>query len=136
LNVRHWEGNNPIRIILTRSGDLKKYLTENETDGTIIAYTDKLTEDIGRAKGLKLKINIPSSIQVIDYLYNIKVQSLFIEGGAEVISHFIENGLWDEARVFTGNILFKEGIKSPSVKGEINYESVFEKSRLKVFLNE
>jgi diaminohydroxyphosphoribosylaminopyrimidine deaminase/5-amino-6-(5-phosphoribosylamino)uracil reductase len=136
LNVRHWKGNNPVRIILTRSGDLKKYLAENETDGTIIAYTGKLKEDIGRAKGIKLKRNIPSSIQVIEYLNNLGIQSLFIEGGAEVISHFIENNLWDEARVFTGNALFNDGIKSPSVKGKLYQEAVFEKSRLRVFLKE
>lgn len=136
LNVRHWNGNNPLRIILTKSGDLKKYLSKNETHGIIITYTGKLNEDIGRAKGLKLKENIPSSIQVIEYLNNIGIQSLLVEGGAEVISHFIENGLWDEARIFTGNVLFNDGIKAPSIKGKFYYKSVFEKSRLKVFLKE
>ena len=136
LNVRYWKGNNPVRIILTRSGDLKKYMTEIETAGTIIAYTSKLKEDIGRAKGIKLDKNIPSSIQVVEYLNNIGIQSLFIEGGAEVITHFIENSLWDEARVFTGNVLFNDGIKSPSIEGNTYYEAAFEKSRLKVFLKD
>jgi diaminohydroxyphosphoribosylaminopyrimidine deaminase / 5-amino-6-(5-phosphoribosylamino)uracil reductase len=134
LNVRYWKGNNPIRIILTRSGDLKKYLSKSETDSIIIAYTGKLSEDIGKAKEIKLKKNISSSIQLIEYLNNNGIQSLMVEGGAEVISHFIDNDLWDEARVFTGNILFNDGIKSPSVNGILLYETAFEKSRLKVFL--
>jgi diaminohydroxyphosphoribosylaminopyrimidine deaminase/5-amino-6-(5-phosphoribosylamino)uracil reductase len=135
LNVRYWEGRNPLKIILTRSGDLKKYLQESETKGTVIAYTGKIDEDFGEARGIKLNKDIPSSVQVVDYLYNTDIQSLFIEGGAEVISHFIENDLWDEARVFTGKDQFISGISSPLVAGELLYEEDFEVSRLRVFLN-
>ena len=136
LNVRYWDGNDPIRIILSRSGDLKDYLIENETYDPIIVFKGNRRAVIGKAVKIDLKRNIPSSLQVTDYLYNAGVQSLFIEGGAEVLTHFIENGLWDEARIFTGKINFNDGVKAPSINGRVRSELGFEKSRLKVLLHE
>jgi diaminohydroxyphosphoribosylaminopyrimidine deaminase/5-amino-6-(5-phosphoribosylamino)uracil reductase len=136
LNIRYWKGNDPIRIILSRSGDLKNYLIENETNGTIVVFTDKSKAVIGKAKKINLKKNIPSSLQVIEYLYNTEIQSLFIEGGAEVLTHFIEYGLWDEARIFTGVLNFNNGVKAPSIAGRVKSDAGFEKSRLKVLLHD
>ncbi len=136
LNVRYWKGNDPLKIILSRSGDLDRYLSETETKCILLAYNAHPDLNSENTKKIKLKENIPSSMQVIDYLYNEKVQSLFIEGGAEILTHFIENGLWDEARIFTGMVNFNGGIKAPSITGKMASDIVFEKSRLKVVLNE
>ena len=35
-------------------------------------------------------------------LHDMGIQSLLVEGGAFIIRHFVEAGLWDEARRFTG----------------------------------
>jgi diaminohydroxyphosphoribosylaminopyrimidine deaminase/5-amino-6-(5-phosphoribosylamino)uracil reductase len=136
LNVRFWRGNDPLKIVLSRSGDLTEYLSDDETNCMVFTY--KMLPDLNRGNihRIKLKENIPSSVQVVDYLYNDKIQSLFIEGGAEILTHFIENGLWDEARIFTGRVNFTAGVKAPSISGKTMTEIVFEKSRLKVVLNE
>jgi diaminohydroxyphosphoribosylaminopyrimidine deaminase/5-amino-6-(5-phosphoribosylamino)uracil reductase len=136
LNVRFWNGKDPVRIILSRSGNLDKYLSANGKDGTIIVFTSDPEMDTGEAERIVLKEGIPSSLQVIEYLYNEEIQSLFIEGGEEILAHFIENGLWDEARVFTGTVNFWEGVKSPSIKGRATQDISFERSRLKILLNE
>lgn len=136
LNVRFWKGKDPVRIILSRSGNLDKYLSANGNDGTIIVFTSDPEMETGGAERIILKEDIPSSLQVIEYLYNEEIQSLFIEGGAEILTHFIEYGLWDEARVFTGTANFGEGVKSPSINGRVASDVSFEKSRLKVLLNE
>jgi diaminohydroxyphosphoribosylaminopyrimidine deaminase/5-amino-6-(5-phosphoribosylamino)uracil reductase len=136
LNIRYWSGKDPIRIILSRSGDLNYYLSENETNGTIIVFTSNSEMFSGKAKRILLKENSPSFLQVIEYLYDAGIQSLFIEGGEEVLTHFISNGMWDEARVFTGMVDFKSGVKSPSISGRVSSVESFEKSRLKILLNE
>jgi diaminohydroxyphosphoribosylaminopyrimidine deaminase/5-amino-6-(5-phosphoribosylamino)uracil reductase len=136
LNVRYWKGQSPIRIILSRSGNLENYFTENETNGTVISFTYNAKAYIKGAKRIDLKDNIASSLQVTEYLYNTDVQSLFIEGGAEVLTHFIENGLWDEARIFTGLINFNGGVKAPLISGEIILYMNFDKSSLKVLIRE
>ena len=44
-----------------------------------------------------------------------KLQSLIVEGGTRLLNSFIQNGLWDEARVFINpSKNFGEGVKAPS----------------------
>jgi diaminohydroxyphosphoribosylaminopyrimidine deaminase/5-amino-6-(5-phosphoribosylamino)uracil reductase len=50
-------------------------------------------------------------------LYIQDIQSVIIEGGAATLKKFIEAKLWDEARIFTGNKILGNGIKSPVIKG-------------------
>jgi diaminohydroxyphosphoribosylaminopyrimidine deaminase/5-amino-6-(5-phosphoribosylamino)uracil reductase len=87
------------------------------------------------AKKVKLKDDIASSKQVIDYLYSSGVQSLLIEGGAEVLNHFIATGLWDEARIFTGKDNFNGGLKAPLFNGSLLSRRVFSGSILETYLN-
>jgi len=81
-----------------------------------------------------LKENVPSSVQVCEYLYSTGIQSLFIEGGAEVLNHFISTGMWDEARIFTGKEMFLGGIKAPWIEGKLFSKTVFSESSLEVYL--
>jgi diaminohydroxyphosphoribosylaminopyrimidine deaminase/5-amino-6-(5-phosphoribosylamino)uracil reductase len=136
LNVRYWKGNDPVKVILSRSGDLVNYLTENETNGRVIAFTQNEKRDFGKAEKVILNEKIPSAIQVIDYLYKSKIQSVLVEGGAEVLKHFIVTGLWDEARIFFGNTRFDRGLKAPEISGKLFLQEDYETSRLKVLLNE
>ncbi|MEZ5011406.1 MAG: hypothetical protein R2744_07380 [Bacteroidales bacterium] len=56
-----------------------------------------------------------------------------MEGGANVIGQFIDAGLWDEARVFTGKKEFVSGLKAPQLSGTMVDEIEFESSILKIF---
>ena len=38
-----------------------------------------------------------------------------MEGGTFTLQKFIDEGLWDEARVFIGNKIWKNGIKAPKL---------------------
>ena len=53
---------------------------------------------------------------VLNSLYKQKIQSLIIEGGAHTINTFIQQGIWDEARVFTANKNLKSGLPTPVIK--------------------
>jgi diaminohydroxyphosphoribosylaminopyrimidine deaminase/5-amino-6-(5-phosphoribosylamino)uracil reductase len=136
LNVRYWKGNDPVKIILSRSGHLNNYLTENETNGRVIAFTRNAKADFGKAEKVILNEKIPSAKQVIDYLYKSEIQSVLVEGGAEVLNHFIETGLWDEARIFFGNTRFNQGLKAPEISGKLFLQEDYGTSSLKVLLNE
>ena len=136
LNVRYWKGNDPVKVILSRSGDLINYLTENETNGRVIAFTQNKKRDFGKAEKVILNEKIPSAIQVVDYLYKSDIQSVLVEGGAEVLNHFIVTGLWDEARIFFGNVRFDRGLKAPEISGRLFMQEDYGTSRLKVLLNE
>ncbi|MBK7626911.1 MAG: bifunctional diaminohydroxyphosphoribosylaminopyrimidine deaminase/5-amino-6-(5-phosphoribosylamino)uracil reductase RibD [Bacteroidales bacterium] len=136
LNVREWKGNDPVRLILSKSGVLRNDIAVNETNGTVVVFSHNTGSENGKTVKVKLEEGIPSSEQIMGYLNREGIQSLFIEGGAEVLNHFLSEGLWDEARIFTGKRHFNGGLKAPVVKG-INISSTnFEGSLLEVFLNE
>lgn len=113
LTVRDWTGNHPIRIVLDKNETLSKNynIANNE------------------AKTIVLKAQTAQTI--CDELYKENITSIIIEGGAQTLQLFINEGLWDEARVFKGTSIFKEGIKAPKFTGK----SVSKTSILKDTLN-
>ena len=84
---------------------------------------------------VKLNNHEPSAVQILDYLYRWGIQSLFIEGGAGVLNHFISLGLWDEARIFSGDQIYKDGVKAPEIDGKLFLKTKFSKSRLEILIN-
>lgn len=135
LNVRYWKGNDPLKLILSGSGDLSEYYAENETKTPSITFTYNAGPDPGNSARVILRRDYPSASQIVEYLYDQGFQSLFIEGGAMVLSHFIETGLWDEARIFKGMKDFGSGVKAPRINGKAYYHKSFPASSLEVILN-
>jgi diaminohydroxyphosphoribosylaminopyrimidine deaminase/5-amino-6-(5-phosphoribosylamino)uracil reductase len=72
----------------------------------------------------------------VEYLYRKGFQSLFIEGGARVLNHFISTGLWDEARIFRGREYFNDGVKAPVINGALISETIFSGSTLGIYLKD
>ena len=134
LNVREWKGNNPIRIILSSSGIIDNRLTANEKDNTVILFTNNMDSNFPRAVKVKLTSEKPASEQIIEYLHLAGIQSLFIEGGAKVLTQFISNGLWDEARIFKGVNYFKDGVRAPVINGTRLSVTKFSGSSLEIYL--
>jgi len=61
---------------------------------------------------------------------------VIIEGGAKTIQTFIEENLWDEARVFTGQSVLKKGIKAPVLKGHLISEEHILTDSIKIYKND
>ena len=112
LTTRVVDGKNPIRIVVDRKLKLPKDLKVfNSAAKTIILNELK---NQGNNSILHKKVNFET---FFEDLWSICAEndiiSLIIEGGAFTINQFIENDLWDEARVLTGKPFFAEGIKAP-----------------------
>jgi diaminohydroxyphosphoribosylaminopyrimidine deaminase / 5-amino-6-(5-phosphoribosylamino)uracil reductase len=132
LNVREWKGNDPLPVILSSSGNIDPGSIERKK----IVFTHNPALKLPEAEIVELKSDEPSCKQVAAFLYNTGIQSLFVEGGAQLLNHFIANDLWDEARIFTGKKEFGHGVKTPLLKGTLTGEEEFEGSMLQIFLNE
>lgn len=95
LTVRSWEGSNPLRVVIDTHDDLPAGLRLFNDEAETMVWQDwNLT-------GL------------MDALYERGVQSLLVEGGAGVLTHFLDAGLWDEIRVETSPVLLGKGVKAP-----------------------
>lgn len=53
--------------------------------------------------------------QILDRLYDEKLQSLIVEGGRKTLDSFLALGLWDEIRVETAPFTVADGITAPSL---------------------
>jgi diaminohydroxyphosphoribosylaminopyrimidine deaminase/5-amino-6-(5-phosphoribosylamino)uracil reductase len=136
LNVREWKGNNPLRIILSGSGILNMASALNDSKGKAVVFTHNMEANIPESEKVELNYEEPASVQIIRYLYLAGIQSLLIEGGAEVLSQFISNGFWDEARIFKGTQHFVSGVKAPVLKGTLFSLTGFTGSFLEVYMND
>ena len=125
LTVRDWTGQNPTRTLLDQKLSLKKDLNIFNSEAETLVLSEK---EIDFSKNV--------AKQTCDFLYKHQINSVIIEGGAQTLETFITANLWDEARVFTGNINFKEGIKAPKFSGKLNSEQSIEQDTLKIYLND
>ena len=125
LTVRDWTGKNPIRVVLDKKNILsKKYHIFNKDAETIVISEN----DIDFSNNVAL--------QICDLLHKNNIQSIIIEGGRNTLQTFINEKLWDEARVFIGKTTFKDGVKAPVFKGKQIQDSLILEDSLKIYINE
>lgn len=136
LDVREWSGSNPIKLILSSSGDITNATTVYNTESKVIIFTHKPDTVIHGAEAVILNRDQPSSVQISDYLHSAGIQSLFIEGGADVLNHFIKTDMWDEARIFTGPEYFNDGVMAPHLNGRLFSRTLFSHSTLEIYLKD
>lgn len=86
LTVRHWTGQDPLRIVLGR-------VAEGDMPTGFQAYAD-----------------IPT---MLGELFRQGVQSLLVEGGQQTLQSFIDQGLWEEAYVEFSTTELGSGVPEP-----------------------
>ena len=122
LNVRDWEGENPIRIVIDPELQLSNQLHVFDRLQPTLCYNARKNETYENLEFVQLSGNAYSwkdqVLAVFDDLYQRQIQSVFVEGGERVLSFLLENEWWDEARVFQAPITFGDGIKAPPVNQE------------------
>ncbi len=140
LTTRNWKGNSPVRIILDRKLRIPK--ESSVMDGIIktIILTEKDQKDRDNIFYEPLDFsNLPGRkaggipFQICDILYRYKIQSLIVEGGTQTIQTFIDDNLWDEARVFSGKVNFNKGIKAPKFSCKITSEEKIKEDLLRIY---
>ena len=136
LDVRYWKGEDPVRIVIDK--ELKIPTNLKVYDGSVktIFINESSTSVKGAIFFEKINFSKPIAIQICEVLFKHNIQSLIVEGGTKTIQTFIDENLWDEARVFSGEVHFNDGVNAPkfdviptnkeNIKGDI----------LKTYLND
>ncbi|ASB51065.1 bifunctional diaminohydroxyphosphoribosylaminopyrimidine deaminase/5-amino-6-(5-phosphoribosylamino)uracil reductase RibD [Alkalitalea saponilacus] len=135
LTVRDWSGHHPLRVVIDRGNKLPEYLALFDGEAPTLWFTGGEINDKRKAENIVLPQNKVPIIEVLDELYKRDIQSVIIEGGAQLLNAFIEMGLWDEARVFVGNRWFQRGIKAPRINVVPLMHERFDESDLFVYRN-
>ena len=136
LDVRHWKGEDPVRIVIDK--ELKIPANLKVYDGSV--KTIFINETRTYAKGTiffeKINFSEPIAIQICAVLIKHKIQSLIVEGGTKTIQTFIDENLWDEARVFSGEVHFNDGVNAPKLDVIPTKEENIKDDILKTYLND
>jgi diaminohydroxyphosphoribosylaminopyrimidine deaminase/5-amino-6-(5-phosphoribosylamino)uracil reductase len=136
LSVRYWQGRSPKRVIIDRKLELSSELHIYDQSVETLIFNEVKMDIEGSVKYIQLEDFdrfVPQYILFQLYLQDI--QSVIIEGGAHTLNTFIEAGLWDEARIFTGFGVLGQGIKAPYITGISTNELLTGKDRLKLLYN-
>jgi diaminohydroxyphosphoribosylaminopyrimidine deaminase/5-amino-6-(5-phosphoribosylamino)uracil reductase len=137
LNVRHWSGRNPVRIVLDRQlqlphhlhlfdGSQPTVLVNYEKQGAAVEEPERYLET-SAVTYMQIRRGDDEIAQLLEGLRSRGIQSVFVEGGAAVINAFLETGLWDEIRRCQGSAILGEGVPAPTPKGRLTRSEKVEK---------
>ena len=136
LDAREWSGKNPVRIIIDRKLEIPlNYHLYNDKAKTVVLNEIK-TDVLGNIHFIQMEDMHYYLPQKIAYqLYLMDIQSIIIEGGANVLNQFISAGLWDEARVFHSGNNWETGVLSPEINGKVVSFTSVDQDYLTVYEN-
>ena len=124
LNVRYWQGNSPIRIIIDPSDRLPKELKLVQDQEPLLVFTKLHSETIDNKKWIAVgdKNSQEFLESILDYCYQNNIQSIMVEGGTRTANQLLTAGLINEIWKIEKQIKLGEGILAP-----ILTDVVFEK---------
>jgi diaminohydroxyphosphoribosylaminopyrimidine deaminase / 5-amino-6-(5-phosphoribosylamino)uracil reductase len=117
LTVRDWTGRNPLRVVIDRFLKLDDHLNLFDGSQKTFCYNLLKHEEHSNLSLIRVDEN-DFLLDMLHHLWQNKIQSLIVEGGTTMLNLFLQNNLWDEARVFISPRNFHKGIAAPLIHGQ------------------
>jgi diaminohydroxyphosphoribosylaminopyrimidine deaminase / 5-amino-6-(5-phosphoribosylamino)uracil reductase len=116
LTARYWPGKNPVRILIDMDLRLPSKLKLFNSDQTTFVFNlhrhtlpfEKMSAEQLINAGIQyyqVTEDVSLVHQLMNALYRLNIQSVLVEGGARLLQSFIDEGIWDEARVITNETM-------------------------------
>lgn len=118
LNTRLWPGKSPRRIVLDRALTLPPTLhLFDGSQPTLVYHGSAATPPPDRENLTHAAADALTDL--LTDLHQRRVQSVLVEGGAQVLGTFLSAGLWDEIRQFRSPKTVGAGVKAPVPGGTL-----------------
>lgn len=117
LTVHNWTGKNPLRLIPDRNLSLPKDLKIFNQATRTVVYNASVSKLDGNTEYKAIDFNNAIHEILID-LYTKNILSIIVEGGGKLLTSFLQQGLWNEARIFISDKVFKKGIIAPQIDND------------------
>ena len=114
LTVRHWVGESPVRVVLDRTLRIPPHYHLLDASVKTLLFTEKEATNKENVEYITVDFSRSVLPQVMSELYARKLNSLMVEGGATLLGHFIEEGLWDCMLVETAPVKLSSGVPAPN----------------------
>jgi diaminohydroxyphosphoribosylaminopyrimidine deaminase / 5-amino-6-(5-phosphoribosylamino)uracil reductase len=128
LSTRHWPGKNGVRVVVDLHRRLPASLKLFNGDIPTIVFNlhqhtlpfEKISVAQLREIGVgyyQITQDVSLVHQMLNGLYRLGIHSLLVEGGTQLLQSFIDEGLWDEARIINNEQLaIGNGLPAPQLK--------------------
>ena len=116
LTTRLWPGKDPVRLVLDKTLRLPQSLKLFNRQQQTIIFNLLKEETTPNLSYVQLKEERNLIVEMMQALTALKLQSVLVEGGAQLLQSFINAGLWDEAVVITNQqLILQKGITAPEL---------------------
>lgn len=132
LTNRYWPGASPVRLVVDMDLKLPSALKMfNDNKAYTIIFNTKQHELneiqlLKESRGVgfyQVTRDVSLVHQVVHALYQLRILSVLVEGGTQLLQSFIDEDLWDEARVITNPELHVEhGLSAPTLSNDLLIE--------------
>lgn len=123
LTVRNWYGKNPVRVVLDRTLSLPTSFHLFDGSVATLVFTEKEHSNQHNLTYIKIDFTKDILAQIMDALFQRKIQSLLIEGGRQLLQTFINSNLWDEAFIEQCPAMLHSGVKAPEISNNFSYSA-------------
>jgi diaminohydroxyphosphoribosylaminopyrimidine deaminase/5-amino-6-(5-phosphoribosylamino)uracil reductase len=114
LTVRHVEGRQPLRVVIDRGNTAPAAARVFDGAAPTLLITCTHRPDIA-CDQLVIGPSDDPIDRLMSELHKRNIRSLMVEGGASLLTRFIDSGRWDEARVIQGTAVFGAGTRAPKL---------------------
>jgi diaminohydroxyphosphoribosylaminopyrimidine deaminase/5-amino-6-(5-phosphoribosylamino)uracil reductase len=125
------EGKNPTRIVLDPGNKLKTGKIFTQADAPTLVYNRLVQAEKGHVTHVKIEEE-NFLLAVLNDLYQRKIISVMVEGGAKTTAGFIDAGVWDEARIFECDVLLHKGVPARYITGQQVYHEMIDQDELTI----
>ena len=116
LTTRLFPGKQPLRIVIDRNGNLPVSLQLFDGSAPTLVYSQ---HPQAPQKNIRFKFHDFSMLnwlpQLLSKIAKEKIARLTVEGGAWLLQQFVQQSIWDEARVFTTQYNWEKGLAAPTI---------------------
>ena len=134
LNVRHWNGRDPVRVVIDRQLRLNKKLNLFDQSQPTFCFNAIKSHKVDNLEYVQLASDNFLG-QLMEDLATKGMLSVMVEGGATLLQKLIDEDLWDEIRLFQSPGVFQQGISAPQFSGHLVDQLAVRDDVLNFYLN-
>jgi diaminohydroxyphosphoribosylaminopyrimidine deaminase/5-amino-6-(5-phosphoribosylamino)uracil reductase len=141
LTTRLWPGSSPVRLVVDMNLKLPPSLKIFDQHQPTMVFNTKIHSDQSKwlpthsslmerleVKYYQVTEDVSLVHQITNALHQLKIQSVIVEGGARLLQTFIDEGMWDEARIIKNEkLIINNGLAAPVLDNceKISEEQLF-----------
>ena len=118
LDIRHWAGRAPLRLVIDRNGVLPLGLRLFDDSLPTVVFTSVYRKELSGKNIEQVNLDFSCDVvpQILTFMHSRKLNNLLVEGGAVLSRSFMDAGLWDVVRVEVNPALsVGEGVAAPAL---------------------